>query len=511
LSGLGVAGGVLALAVPAPVSAAPPAPAAAVDGTAGVNGMADKGFAAMAAHLLPSVVNISTSGLLKDDDDSGGGGGPSLPQLPPGSPFEQFFKNFLNPPGSSHGKPAVPQRSAALGSGFIIDASGLVVTNNHVIADADQITVILQDNTRVPAKLVGHDPVTDLALLRIKPPHKLTAVAFGDSDDIKVGDWAMAVGNPYGLGGTVTAGIISARSRAINDDGPYDDFLQTDAPINKGNSGGPLFDLSGKVIGINSAIFSPSEGGSVGIGFAIPANLARHVVEQFKTYGKVKRGWIGVRLQTVNPGIAQALSLPASATAAGSGALIGAFVPDATAAKAGLRQGDIVLRVGGKPVKDIRGLQRLVDDSTVGARVDLDVWRDGKPVTIPVLVAEKDDQSSDPGSADQGVDSAPQTVTLGGLAVSQPTPALQQKFQLPDTVPAVVVSIQKGSAAASLDLKPGDVVLEADQAKLKEPGDLASRGDAARKAGRKSVVLLISRGGNLHYALLPITGKDRAS
>ncbi|HTH98992.1 MAG TPA: Do family serine endopeptidase [Stellaceae bacterium] len=467
-----------------------------------LEGPAAKGFAAMASHLLPSVVNISTSGFLKNDE---GGGDQDVPQLPPGSPFEQFFKKFMNPKGQA---PATPQRSAALGSGFIIDPSGLVVTNNHVIADADQITVILQDNTHVPAKLVGHDKATDLALLKFKPPHKLTAVSFGNSDAVRTGDWVMAVGNPYGLGGSVTAGIISARSRAINDDGPYDDFLQTDAPINKGNSGGPLFDLKGRVIGINSAIFSPSEGGSVGIGFAIPANLAKHVVEQFKAYGRVKRGWIGVRLQTVNPSVARAMGLPDNVAAPGTGTLVGALDSGAPAARAGIRQGDIVLRVGGQSVKDIRGLQRLVDDATVGDKINLDIWRDGKLATVSVPVIERDNQSSEV-DADQQATLAPQTATVGGLVLSEPTPALTQKYQVPDTVPNVVVSVAKGSLAASQDLKPGDVVLEADQDRLKGPQDLTERSDAARKAGRKSIVLLVSRAGALHYVLLDIAAKEK--
>jgi serine protease Do len=260
------------------------------------------------------------------------------------------------------------------------------------------------------------------------------------------------------------------------------------------------------VIGINSAIFSPSEGGSVGIGFAIPSNLARHIVEQFKIYGKVKRGWIGVRLQTVNPDVARALGVPADVAAAGTGTLVGALVPGAPAAKAGLRQGDVVLRVGGHPVTNIRGLQRLVDDSTVGAAVKLDVWRDGKLVTVPVLIAEKDDQSADTGTDDGGQVAVPQTVSLSGLSLSPPTPALEQKYQVADTVPVVVVSVDKNSPAASVDVKPGDVVLEADQNKVTGPGDLMGRSDDARKAGRKNMLLLVQRNGALHYALLKLDG-----
>src|SRR6185436_18530525 len=262
----------------------------------------------------------------------------AMPQLPPGSPLEDLFKNFLGP------KPNAPRHVTSLGSGFIIDPSGYVFTNNHVIEDSDQITVALQDGTQMAAKVVGRDTKTDLALLKVTPKKPLPATKFGDSDKARVGDWVIAIGDPFGIGSTVTAGIVSARNRNINA-GPYDDFIQTDAPINKGNSGGPLFDMDGNVVGINSAIFSPS-GGSVGIGFSIPANLAREVTGQLRQFGVARRGWIGVRIQQMTAEIAEGLNLPTT-----QGALVAGVTGGGPAAKAGLSNGDLVVSFDGKPVK----------------------------------------------------------------------------------------------------------------------------------------------------------------
>lgn len=319
-------------------------------------------FADLAEQLLPSVVNISTTQTVE------GNAGIELPTLPPGSPFEEFFKEFLD-----KNQPRAQKRKAtSLGSGFIVDDKGHVVTNNHVIQDADEITIILQDETRLPATIVGRDSKTDMAVLKVDPGKaKLPAVKFGDSDAIRVGDWVIAIGNPFGFGGTVTSGIISARGRDINA-GPYDDFLQTDAPINRGNSGGPIFDLAGEVIGIATAIFSPS-GGSIGIGFAIPANSARPVIQQLIEHGEVKRGWLGVRIQSVNEEIAEALGLKEPV-----GALVAGVIPGGPAEKAKIKDGDVILEFDGKPITQMRRLPRLVADTEVGKVVPLKVWRDGK-------------------------------------------------------------------------------------------------------------------------------------
>ena len=271
-------------------------------------------FADLAEKLLPSVVNISTTQVIE------GRPGMELPKLPPGSPFEDFFKEFFDRNQPQHRS----RRATSMGSGFVISADGYVITNNHVIQDADEITVILHDDTRLKAELVGRDAKTDLAVLKVKPKGKLKAVKFGDSDAARVGDWILAIGNPFGLGGTVTAGIISARGRDINA-GPYDDFFQTDASINRGNSGGPMFNLKGRVIGINTAIFSPS-GGSVGIGFAIPASVASPVIKQLIKHGQVRRGWLGVHIQAVTDEIAETLGLKKA-----SGALVASIIPDGPA------------------------------------------------------------------------------------------------------------------------------------------------------------------------------------
>ncbi|WP_375731161.1 Do family serine endopeptidase, partial [Azospirillum sp. B506] len=333
-------------------------------------------FADLAEKLLPAVVNISTS---QSAPQRPQGQRPEVPQFPPGSPFEDFFRDFFD----RQQQQDQPQRKAtSLGSGFIIDAkNGYVVTNNHVVQDADEITVILQDDTNIKAELVGKDSKTDLALLKIKTSHPLVAVPFGDSDAMRVGDWVLAIGNPFGLGGSVTAGIISARQRNI-DAGPYDDFLQTDASINRGNSGGPMFNLNGEVIGINTAIFSPS-GGSVGIGFAIPSNLAKQVVAQLKDYGKTRRGWLGVRIQAVTPEIAESLGLPNH-----KGALVASVTQDGPAAKGGIQAGDVVTKFDGREIDEMRRLPRVVAETSIDKAVPVEVWRKGKSQTVHVKVGE---------------------------------------------------------------------------------------------------------------------------
>jgi serine protease Do len=323
---------------------------------------APESFADLAEKLLPSVVNISTTQLTKKQ-----GRGLEVPQFPPGSPFEEFFRDFFdrNRPDSQ------PRKSTALGSGFIVDPAGYVVTNYHVIENAEEITVILQDDTNLKAKIIGRDTKTDLALLKVEPTKPLPAVKWGDSDKSRVGDWVVAIGNPFGLGGTVTAGIISARKRNINS-GDYDSFLQTDASINRGNSGGPMFNLKGEVIGVNTAIFSPS-GGSIGIGFAIPARQASLIVNQLRKYGRTRRGWLGVRIQTVTDQIAESLELEGA-----GGALVAGVTKDGPAEAAGLKAGDVVLSFDGRKVKQMRELPRIVAETPIEKEVKLKVWRNGK-------------------------------------------------------------------------------------------------------------------------------------
>ncbi|HCW68886.1 MAG TPA: serine protease, partial [Thalassospira lucentensis] len=317
-------------------------------------------FADLAERLLPSVVNIATSQMVADRQ------GPDF-QFPPGSPFEDLFRDFMdrNGQGGEQGGPSPQKRRAtALGSGFIISADGYIVTNNHVIDGADEISVRLHDGDTLDAKLIGRDPKTDVALLKVEPKEDLPFVKWGSSDDARIGDWAMAIGNPFGLGGTVTAGIVSARNRNINQ-GPYDDFIQTDASINRGNSGGPLFNLEGDVIGINSAIYSPS-GGSVGIGFAIPSAIAQSVVDQLKEYGRTRRGWLGVHIQTVTDDIADSVGLDES-----TGAMVAGVSDEGPAKEAGIKQGDVILTFDGKEVESMRRLPRIVADTKIGKDVDV--------------------------------------------------------------------------------------------------------------------------------------------
>ena len=490
-NGRGLAALLLAtILIPASPGVAAPDTAPAVLAAAQTAGLAD-----LSMRLLPAVVNISSTQITKAATAAPG---PELPQFPPGSPFYQFFKDLH--PGQTDRAPSPAQKSVSLGSGFVIDGSGLIVTNNHVIEGADKITVILQNHDTLPAKLVGRDVLTDLALLRVSPPHPLPAVAFGDSDVARVGDWVIAIGNPYGLGGTMTAGIISAKGRPINDGGPYDDFLQTDAAINKGNSGGPLFNLSGAVIGINSAIFSPS-GGSIGIGFAIPAVIARHVIDELKHHGHVRRGWIGARVQNIDPDMAQALGLPSA-----QGTLLGALVAGSPAARAGLHQGDVVTAVDDRPVRDLRRFRRAVYDLPPGAKATVAVLRDGHPETVKVTFGDAavfEPQTVTPDSTTTAAvpakPPAPAVTKLLGLSVATPNALLRDRFQLSDQAKVVVTDPGQANALLGGPLAPGDVIVEASGTALRKPTDLATRVTQLRKDGRKSVLLLIDRGGDLRY------------
>ncbi len=485
------------LAVPAAPILAPPAHA---------RGAPDS-FADLAERLLPAVVNISSSQTVTA---RGEGRGPDVPLFPPGSPFEQFFKDFMerNRPGGQGGqgprteRPQPPRRAQSLGSGFIIDASGFVVTNNHVIEGADEITVILHDNTSLKAKLIGRDERTDLAVLKVESDKPLPFVPFGDSDTARVGDWVLAIGNPFGLGGSVTAGIVSARGRNI-EQGPYDNFIQTDASINKGNSGGPLFNMDGQVIGINTAIYSPS-GGSIGIGFSIPANMARQVVAQLRDYGRARRGWLGVRIQQVSPDIAESVGLRDP-----SGAMIAGVTDDGPADKARLKSGDIILKFNGQAVKEMRNLPLIVAQTDIGKAVPVIIWRDGKEVTLQVTVGElPDDQKQAAVTPDKKPTPAPsRTLELSalGLKLSELTPELRQKFSIPaDRKGVVITDVDSSSTAAERGLKPGDLIVEVGQEEVNSPADVGDRVEKARKASRKSVLMLVQSGDSPRFVPLPL-------
>ncbi|MBI3708018.1 MAG: DegQ family serine endoprotease [Proteobacteria bacterium] len=464
-------------------------------------------FADLAERLLPSVVNISTTQTVKAPQ-----GAPEMPQFPPGSPLEEFFKEFLERQQGG-GRPDAPSRKAtSLGSGFIIDAGGYIVTNNHVIADADEISVRLHDDSVFQATLVGRDPKVDLALLKIEPGKKaLQAVPFGNSDEARVGDWVLAIGNPFGFGGTVTAGIVSARARDINA-GPYDDFIQTDAAINRGNSGGPMFNMKGEVIGINSAIISPS-GGSIGIGFAVPSSLAMPVLEDLRKFGKVRRGWLGIRIQSLDTDMAENIGLPDQ-----KGALVAKVDPAGPGVKAGLKDGDVVLKFDGKDITEMRRLPRYVASTPIGKKVEMVVWRDGKRQTITATVGEMPEDPSEqqvkgkpetpkPQAGKDGVLSIPGA----GLTVSSLTPALRERFAIEDESKGIVVTeVKQDSPAAEKGLRPGDLIIEADHKPVRTPADLGKLIDEGRKAGAKSLLLRVENPQQLRYIALPLAeGKKK--
>jgi len=457
-------------------------------------------FADLAARLLPGVVNISSSTLLTAQNGPGFGG-PDIPQFPPGSPFEQLFRDFMEH-NKKHANPAEPpRRMQSLGSGFIIDAKGIVVTNNHVIEGADEISVTLQDGTTLKATVLGRDTKVDLAVLKVKTDKPLPALQFGDSDKSRVGDWVLAIGNPFGLGGTVTAGIISARGRDIQQ-GPYDNFIQTDAPINRGNSGGPLFDMDGSVIGINTAIYSPT-GGSIGIGFSIPSNLAKTVVDQLREYGHPRRGWLGVKIQQVTPDIAESLGLKDP-----GGALIAGVDDNGPAAKGHLQNGDVILKFDNQDVKEMRALPRIVAETEINKTVPVEVWRNGKGETLQVRIGElPDDQQTQVAAVkpDQSAPLKPLPLAGLGLKISPITPDSRDKYQLgQDQKGVVITDVGQGSPAADRGLKAGDVIVEVQQEEVNSPAEVLDRVEKVRKAGRNSVLFLVQSSDGLRWVPLSL-------
>ncbi|MEM1345686.1 MAG: DegQ family serine endoprotease [Pseudomonadota bacterium] len=446
-------------------------------------------FADLAERLSPAVVNISTSQTVDR---------PQPPQgVPEGSPFEDLFRDFFE-----RGQPRGPRQVQSLGSGFVISADGFIVTNNHVIREADEIAINFADGSSLDATLVGTDPKTDIALLKVEPEAPLTFVRFGDSDAARVGDWVLAIGNPFGLGGSVSAGIISARNRDIRS-GPYDDFLQTDAAINRGNSGGPLFNLNGDVIGVNTAIISPT-GGSIGIGFAVPATLAENVVGQLRQFGETRRGWLGVRIQEVSDDIAETLDLSEA-----SGALVASVTADGPAEDGGIEPGDVILRFDGKPVQTMRDLPRMVAETPVGKTVRVVVFRKGKTQTVRVTLGRLEAQELEAaaGSAPApGV--VPQSLDMSALGMSlMPlTPEMRARHSIADDVSGVLVeSIDEAGPAGEKGISAGDVIVEIGQEPVNNPSEVAKRIEGALAAGRSSVLLLIQSGEDLRFVPLPVS------
>ena len=436
-------------------------------------------FADQVEKLSPAVVNISTTTIVND--------GPSndMPQFPPGSPFEEFFKNFG---GNDRKRPV-----SSLGSGFIIDNKGIVVTNYHVIENAEEITVVLSDDQSFEAKVLGQDQKTDIAVLKIEPGEvELTAVKFGDSDSLRVGDWVLAIGNPFGLGGTVTAGIVSARGRDIKN-GPYDDFIQTDASINRGNSGGPLFNLNGEVIGVNTAIFSPS-GGSIGIGFAISSNLAKRVTEQLEEFGTTRRGWLGVFIQEVTPDIADSLGLESA-----QGALVSSVNEKSPADAAGIEPGDVIVSFDGNNIEKMRDLPRIVAETDIGAKVAVELFREGKSMTVSVELGELE-KAELVGMADKDTDADRQSFGSLGFSVENLNGDLAKELGLNNDLTGVVVTeVIGGSPAAEKGLETGDVIRRFGQRRVETAGAFAEAVGKAKASGRSGILILVEREGNQRF------------
>jgi serine protease Do len=446
------------------------------------------GFAALVERVTPAVVNISVTGNGELTEAPGRDVQP--PELPEGSPLADMFRHFFDsmPRRPGGGDQQLEQRAA--GSGFLISADGYVVTSDHVVAQADGIEVILNDGTRYPAQIRGRDPKTDLALLKIEAGKSLPYVELGDSDQAKVGEWVVAVGNPFGLGGSVTAGIISARGRDIQS-GPYDDYLQVDAPINRGNSGGPLFDSGGRVIGINTAIYSPT-GGSVGIGFAVPSSMAKDIIAQLKAEGRIERGWLGVQIQPVTAEVAQSFDLPGN-----HGALVASVVPGSPAARAGMQSGDVIYKMNGERMEGFRDLPRLVAKAQPGTAADFEVWRNGEARTFSLKLA------SLPGEAPQvasNEDPAPGPSTRLGIHLAELTPQLRQRYGIPEQSTGVLVAdVERGSPAARAGIRSGNVVEMVDQAAVSSPEEVVTKVQEAVAEKRAAVMLLVAHEGERRF------------
>lgn len=449
---------------------------------------APESFAELAEQVSPSVVNITTSAVVAAPT----GGGPIVPE---GSPFEDFFRDFMMPEGEGGNE---PQRQQALGSGFVISADGFIVTNNHVIEGADEIEIEFFDGKRLSATLVGRDPKTDIALLKVESDTDLPFVSFGDSDTMRVGDWVMAMGNPLGQGFSVSAGIVSARGRELS--GSYDDFLQTDAAINKGNSGGPLFNMEGEVVGVNTAILSPT-GGSIGIGFSMASNVVTKVVAQLKEFGETRRGWLGVRIQDVTPDVAEAMNL-----AVAEGALI-TDVPDGPAKDAGLLAGDVITTFNGKPIADVRDLTRTVADSPIGEAVPVVVQREGAEMTIDVTLGRREVAEGE-AVAEGGSGAVPEPPMLSellGMTLKPLDGPTAEELGLPaGSAGLAVVKVDAASEAAAKGLSRGDIIVEAGQRPVASLKDLSDRIEEAKAGGRKSLLLLVRRDGDPRFVALSV-------
>lgn len=449
-----------------------------------------QGFSALVKAVKPAVVNVSISGHAPEMAVPGF-------RFPEGSPFEEFFQQYFGSRGPSGPGQGFPDRGPApefqaVGSGFIISPDGLVVTNNHVIERAEKIDVILQDGKRYSATVQGRDPKTDIALLKVDTDETLPYVELGDSSGAEVGDWVVAVGNPFGLGGTVTAGILSARGRDIQA-GPFDDFLQVDAPINRGNSGGPLFDSQGRVIGINTAIYSPS-GGSVGIGFAIPSELAMDIIDQLKANGAVERGWLGVEYQPVTEAVAASLGLEGT-----QGALVASVVEGGPAEKAGVKMGDVILSLDGEPLDDPKDLPRMVAASKAGSELALTVLRNGKQKKLNVEIGRSEAEAEL-----AAVPAAAKEPARLGVQLSALTPEVRQRFGLEAASGVLVTDVLRGSPAAKAGIRPGQIITMVGQTAVATPKEVIQEVEKAAGDGRPSVLLMVEQGGARQFVAVEL-------
>nr|WP_051492051.1 Do family serine endopeptidase [Roseivivax isoporae] len=449
---------------------------------------APESFAPLAERISPSVVNITTSTTVA---------GQTGPQglVPEGSPFEEFFREFRDRNGQGGDDPM--RRSSALGSGFVISEDGYVVTNNHVIEGADEISVEFFTGGELAAEVVGTDPNTDIALLKVEADGPLPFVSFGDSDAMRVGDWVMAMGNPLGQGFSVSAGIVSARGRALS--GSYDDYIQTDAAINRGNSGGPLFNMEGEVIGVNTAILSPT-GGSIGIGFAMSSNVVTSVIDQLREFGETRRGWLGVSIQDVTDDVAEAMGLAST-----DGALV-TDVPEGPASEAGIQAGDVIVTFDGTQVTDTRSLVRQVGNTAVGKTVRVVVNREGETQTFRVTLGRREDaQMAAVGPDGTPTPEEPSESEVLGMTLSPITSELREQLSLGEGVTGLVVTgIDQEAEAWEKGLREGDVIAEAGQAEVQSISDLEGRITEARDAGRRSLLLLVRRDGNPRFVALSL-------
>jgi serine protease Do len=443
-------------------------------------------LAPLAEKFSPSVVNITTSTVVEGQTDGQG-------IVPEGSPFEDFFKEFQD--RNRNGDR--PRKSSALGSGFVISEDGYVVTNNHVIEGADEILIEFFSGKELKATLVGTDPNTDIALLKVETDAPLEFVSFGDSDLALVGDWVVAMGNPLGQGFSVSAGIVSARNRALS--GTYDDYIQTDAAINRGNSGGPLFNMDGEVIGVNTAILSPN-GGSIGIGFSMASNVVSRVVDQLKEFGETRRGWLGVRIQDVTDDVAEAMGMEKA-----SGALV-TDVPDGPAKDAGILAGDVITNFDGADVQDTRGLVRNVGNAAIGKAVRVVVLRDGKTQTLLVTLGRREEaESAVPAAMDAPGQDEPVQKEMLGLTLSTLSDDMREQLSIGEDMDGLVVmDVDPTSEAYEKGLRAGDLITEAGQQKVTDIASLEDRIDATKEAGRKSLLLLVRRAGDPRFVALSI-------